>query len=142
MPIPGAETTKNISHEPGFLFYTLAHQAQAILPVFIEEKRIDEIYGAEHRRILKAYDELLPQMRTRYLQEEGQSVLWHDDARRRATLWNFSDRSVQLSGMVRDLTSAAGLPKADRYTLKARHIYEIERGELPVAIAIDSKPKH
>ncbi|HEY8666782.1 MAG TPA: glycoside hydrolase family 66 protein [Tepidisphaeraceae bacterium] len=142
VPIPGVETTRNISHEPGFLFYTLAHQAQAILPVFIDGKRIDEVYGEEHRRILKAYDELLPQMCTRYLQEDGQSVLWHDDARQRATLWNFSDRSVQLPGKVRDLAAGAELParaKAERYALKARHIYQIEGAELPVMISMASQ---
>ena len=50
-------------------------------------------------------------MRTRYLQPDDRSVIWHDAA-----------RTAALPGRVTDMTAGAVLPKAARYRLRASHV--------------------
>lgn len=131
VPVPGMETTKNSCHDPAFIYYQLAHKVPCSLPLFIDGKRIDEVYGAEHRRILREYHELLPQMHRRFLQEDGQAVLWHDAEGRQALLWNFKARKAALPGRITDLTTGKKLSAAKRYALQARHTYAISAAKLP-----------
>lgn len=133
VPVPGSETRKNEGHDPGYIYYQLAHKVPCKLPLHIDGKRIDEVYGDEHRRILREYHELLPAMHCRYLQEDGRGVLWHDREGTQALLWNFVEREVALPGTVTDLTAGTSLPQAESYVLAARHTYRIEAKPLPVS---------
>ncbi len=135
VPVPGMETTKNTCHDPAFIYYQLAHKVPCALPLFIDGQRIDEVYGDSHRRILREYHELLPSMHTRYLQEDGQAVLWHNADKSQATLWNFTARQAVLPGTVTDLTTGEVLPAAVHYTLQATHTYTITNCPLPTAVA-------
>ena len=132
VPVPGMETDKNTCHDPAFIYYQLAHKVPCALPLFIDGKRIDEVYGETHRRILREYHELLPRMHTRYLQEDGQAVLWHDREGSQALLWNFTTRELALPGTVTDLTTGEVLPTAPRYAVQALHTYAITDCPLPV----------
>ncbi len=134
VPVPGMGAGNKSCHDPAFIYYTLAHKVPCALPLFIDGKRIDEVYGEEHRRILREYHELLPQMHRRYLQEDGKSVLWHDAKGKQALLWNFAEREAALPGHVTDLTSGKKLPAAKRYKLQARYTYAISGGKLPTAV--------
>ncbi len=134
VPVPGMETSKNTCHDPEFIYYILAHKIPCTVPLFIDGKRIDEVYGEEHRRILREYHELLPQMHRRFLQEDGKSVLWHDAKGKQALLWNFANREAALPGRVTDLTTGRKLPEAKRYKLQARHTYGISAAPLPEVI--------
>ncbi|MEI6520174.1 MAG: glycoside hydrolase family 66 protein [bacterium] len=125
VPVPGMETDKNTCHDPAFIYYQLAHKVPCSLPLFIDGKRIDEVYGETHRRVLREYHELLPLMHRRYLQEDGQSVLWHDSEGTTALVWNFTEREAAIPGDVFDITSGQQLPKADAYQLKAMHTYRV-----------------
>lgn len=135
VPVPGTTTSKNIRHEAAFLYYQLAHKAPPCgFPLFIDGKRIDEVYGPEHRRALAEYHELLPKMHRRYLQEDGLSVVWHDTRGKEALVWNFTARSVALPGTVTDLTVGRKLPRAKRYRLAPCHTYAVmaeKKGALP-----------
>lgn len=81
-------------------------------------------------------------MKTRYLQEDGRSVVWHDADGTRAMIWNFAELSVSLpdlvGGTVTDLTAGQQLAKSPRYGLQPRRVYSVTGGlrpaELPVAI--------
>ena len=134
VPVPGIETEKNVNHTPEYIFYQLAHKCPCTLPLFIDGVRIDEVYGEEHRRILREYHAYLPQMRRRFLQEDGLSVLWHNDEGTQATIWNFTARRVSLPGTVTDLTTGETLPAAECYALRKTHIYAVSDCPLPVAI--------
>lgn len=134
VPVPGSETTKNNGHSPAYIYYQLAHKVPCALPLFIDGKRIDEVYGDEHRRILREYHDLLPAMHRRYLQEDGQGVLWHNREGTQALLWNFTDREMALPGTVTDLATGEPLPAASRYRLQPRHTYRIVAEPLPVAV--------
>jgi hypothetical protein len=134
VPVPGSETTKNEGHDPGYIYYQLAHKVPCKLPLYIDGQRIDEVFGDEHRRILREYHELLPAMHRRYLQADGQGVLWHDREGTQALLWNFTDRDAALPGTVTDLTAGTPLPRAAAYPLTARHTYRIESTPLPVTV--------
>ena len=68
-------------------------------------------------------------MHRRLLQEDGQSVLWHDEAARVATLWNFADREAALPGDVRDVTAARDLPRAK--SALSNHTYTVAAPALP-----------
>lgn len=80
------------------------------------------------------YHRLLPLMHRRYLQEDGQGVLWHDREGAQAVLWNFVPRRVALPGTVYDLSTAAALPAAVSYELQALHCYRISGCALPVTV--------
>jgi hypothetical protein len=73
-------------------------------------------------------------MHKRFMQEDGLGVLWHDRAGKRATFWNFKDRSMKLPGKVRDLTAGKDLSRAKSYKVKACHTYAITGVKLPVAV--------
>ena len=115
-------------------FYALAHMAGGVLQLHRDKKRIDELWTADHKRALSDYHANLPFMKTRYLQEGGQAVLWHDAEGKRATLWNFTDREISLPGSVRNETIGEGLAPAGSYPLRAGYVYSITDCELPVAV--------
>lgn len=136
VPVPGMETTKNTCHDPAFIYYQLAHKVPCALPLFIDGRRIDEVYGETHRRILREYHALLPFMHTRYLQEDGRAVLWHDSDGIQGLLWNFTDREVALPGDIINVTTGEKLPQSASYRLEALHTYRITGGDpLPTTIA-------
>jgi len=135
VPVPGIESTKNVGHEAAFVYYQLAHKSPCTMPLFIDGQRIDAVYGETHRRVLREYHELLPQMHTRHLQQDGLSVLWHNADGSQATLWNFVDRPAALPGTVTDLTTGEAMPAADAYTLQAMHTYNITGCPLPTVIS-------
>ena len=134
VPVPGVETEKNTAHDVPYIYYQLAHKVPCAVPLFIDGKRIDEVYGPEHRRVLAEYHALLPEMHTRYLQEDGLSVLWHNETGTRALLWNFTERDVALPGAVFDLAGDRTLDPAATYRLKAQHTYAITCADLPVCV--------
>ena len=53
-------------------------------------------------------------MRTRYLQPDHRSVIWHDATRTCATIWSFADRTAALPGRVKDATAGAALARFAR----------------------------
>jgi hypothetical protein len=134
VPVPGVVTTNNFSHDPAFIFWQLAHKVPYSPSLFIDGERVDRVYGDTHRRVYADYTRLLPLMRTRYLQEDGQSVLWHDDAGTTATVWNFVAREVPLPGTVTDLTTGAALPAATTYALEPMHVYGVMQCPLPTVV--------
>lgn len=131
VPVPGISANKNFSHQPAFIYWQLAHKSPCQLPLFIGKKRIDEVYGPEHRQVLREYHELLPFLHRRYLQEDGLAVIWHDRRQRRALVWNFAARSKRLPGIVTDLTAGQRLQRSRTYRLEAMHTYAIEAAHLP-----------
>ncbi len=117
------------------LYCQLAHMIAADIPTFVNDKRVDEVWGEEHKRALRDYHANRASMQRRYLQEDGLSVLWHDAAGTRATLWNFADRNAALPGLVTDLSTGTALPTAEHYALQACHTYAITGvAELPVKV--------
>lgn len=135
VPVPGTVSTENIGHQPQYLFWQLAHKSPIGVPLFIEGKRVDEVYLDEHRRVIREYHERLPQMHRRYLQPDGLGVLWHDAAGKVATLFNFKARTVALPGKVTDLSTGKILPKAKAYKLAATHTYAVTGVKtLPTAV--------
>lgn len=96
-----------------------------------ESIRIDKLLSEGHKRALADYKNNRRQMCRRYLQEDDQSILWHDAGERRATLWNFVDRQTALPGAVRDVTVGKDLPAAAVYRLEACHTYVIS-GAVPL----------
>jgi len=131
--VPTGHPLKNISPEDAAgVYYTLAHMAGAHMPLhFPDGRRIDEVWGTDHRHALADYHTALPHMNRRYLQEDGQSVIWHDHANKRATVFNFVNRRVSLPGKVKNLTTGQSLPPAATYELQANHTYAITATELP-----------
>jgi len=134
--IPGAqELVDTAAKHAEELYCQLAHMVGVQVPVTIQEKRVDEVWGEDHKRALKDYHDNRNAMKRRYLQEDGLSVLWHDARGIRATLWNFADRKVVLEGTVTDATEGNELPLASAYQLKANHTYVItDVRELPVKV--------
>ncbi len=113
------------------VYYALSHMAYRGMPLFEDGKRIDQVWTAEHKQALADYHAMLPDMHRRYLQEDGLSVIWHDEKGKKATVFNFKKRSVSLTGEVFDVTAKRKLPKAERYELEASHTYTIIGGKLP-----------
>jgi hypothetical protein len=107
------------------LYTILAHMTDPNIPLFIEKKRVDRLWTAAHRRALADYHAAYPFMHRRYLQEDGMGVIWKDRNGKRATLFNFADRELALSGRVRDLTTGKVLPRAKTYRLKTGHTYVV-----------------
>lgn len=133
VPVPGVQTDQNPDHDPAFLFFLYAHKVPYAPPLFINGRRVDQVYGEEHRRVIALYHQWLPQMYTRYLQEDGLGVLWHNEAGDRALLWNFVDRQVELPGTVTDL--AAGQVMTAPYQLQPSRVYGISNCPLPETVA-------
>jgi hypothetical protein len=115
-------------------YIALANMAGCDMEMFKDGKRIDQRWSEEHKRALADYYANMDAMKTRYLQENHKGVLWHDENATRATLWNFSERSVALPGKVRDETTGEVLPKAETYTLQPLHTYSISGAPLPTQI--------
>lgn len=117
-------------------FYCLAHKSGlASSSLFLDGVRIDQRWDDAQRRMLAVYHAALPRMHRRYLQKDGQAVIWHDAAGAQATLWNFTDRLVALPGQVQDLTTDAVLPPAATYALQANHVYAITGTALPTRVS-------
>jgi len=112
----------------------LAHMTKPGHSLFLDGRRIDTLFTDAHKSALADYYANRANMHRRYLQEDDQAVLWHNEDATVATLWNFSDRTVALPGNVRDVTTGEDLPKADSYALKACHTYTITGCELPTTI--------
>lgn len=74
-------------------------------------------------------------MHRRYLQPDGQSVIWHDAAGERAVIFSFQTQSAELPGKVRDLTADRDLDRAPSYELAPMHTYVVEASELPVTLS-------
>ena len=106
-------------------FRILAHMSKPDLPLFFGQERIDAVFSDAHRRALTDYNRSRAHMRRRFLQEDGQAVLWHDQARDLVTLWNFADRRARIPGAVMDLTAGRPLAHAQRYQLEANHTYGV-----------------
>lgn len=113
------------------VYYALAYMAYRSIPLFVDKKRIDEVWTDAHRRALADYHAALPYMRRRYIQEDDKGLIWHDEAKTRATLFNFAARKVALPGQVHDLTAGRDLPKSAAYDLLPCHTYVVTGCELP-----------
>ncbi len=136
VPVPGVVTAENFSHDPAFIFWQLAHKTPYAPELFIDGKRVDDVFGPLHQRVYGDYHRLLPLMRTRFLQEDGQAVLWHDADGATATLWNFTARPLPLPGTVTDLTTNTALPAAATYALEPMHVYSITDCPLPTKAGV------
>ena len=112
-------------------YYCLAHLAGISVHLEKDGRRVDELWTDERKQMLALYHTLLPLLKTRYLQPDGKSVLWHDAAGTQATLWNFAERQADLPGTVTDLTTGEELPKSEHYLLRARHTYAVRDAVLP-----------
>ncbi|OPZ26785.1 MAG: hypothetical protein BWZ02_01876 [Lentisphaerae bacterium ADurb.BinA184] len=135
--VPTGHPLKDITpKDAAGIFYTLAHMAGCHMPLhYPDGQRIDAVWGDAHRRALADYHACLPHLARRHLQEDGRAVLWHDAARKRATLFNFVARKAALPGTVTDLTTGARLTKAASYPLEAGHAYAVAAPSLPVELA-------
>ena len=134
--VPTNHPLKHVSpKDAAGVYYTLAHMAGCHMPLFYEDgKRIDAVWTAAHKQALADYHAALPAMNRRYLQNDGNAVLWHDRAGKRATLFNFRRRRASLAGTVVDLTAGGKLARAKSYTLEAGHTYAITGAKLPVSV--------
>ncbi len=112
----------------------LAYMSKPDYQLFYAGTRIDRVFSEAHRRALHDYNENRAHMHRRYLQEDGQGVIWHNAEGTRATLWNFTTREVSLPGVVTDLTTSEPLPAMDRYRLEAYHTYAVVAVDLPVTV--------
>jgi hypothetical protein len=131
----GIDTSEKRPKDASVLYFCLAHMTDPGIPLFIQGQRIDTLWGDEHKRALADYHAHRAQMCRRFLQEDGQAVLWHNADGTRATLWNFATREVALPGTVTDLTTGEALPAAGAYTLQAFHTYAVAGAPLPTAVA-------
>ena len=125
---------KGIPDSPTADFFCLAHKAGLASVYLVKgDKRIDQIWTDAQKRQLAVYHQVLPDLCTRYLQEDGRSVLWLNQDKSKATVWNFVDRDVKLAGTVADLTDGRELARSAGYRLQAQHVYAIS-GAVPTAI--------
>ncbi len=136
VPHPGMKMEQ--IEESAVVYRCLAHMTDPGLPLHVERDgkqiRIDDAWGDEHKRAIRDYSKNRAQMHRRFLQEDGNAVVWHNKERTRATVWNFADREVALPGKVTDLSTGTDLPQAKSYKLKACHTYAITETDLPAAI--------
>jgi len=128
--IPSGHDTPRPEPWPADVYYKiLAHMSRVTAPLFYAEPtpdlRVDKLYTQAHRDALRDYNENAQHMAKRFLQEDGLSVLWHNEDATHATLWNFAARSVQLDGTIIDTTTGQPLAKAERYDLNANRTYAI-----------------
>jgi hypothetical protein len=116
-------------------FYSLAHKAGlASGGLFNSDKvRIDQRWTPDHVRMLKTYHDNLEAMHTRYLQEDGLAVIWHNADKTQAIIWNFTDRNVKLPGVVTNMTTGEKLTGGE-YSVKTNNIYSVTGVELPTGI--------
>ena len=126
---------KGTPDSPTADFFCLAHKAGlASMYLFKDGRRIDEIWTDSQKRQLAVYHQVLHDLCTRYLQDDGKSVVWHNADGSKATVWNFVDRDAALPGTVVDLTDGKDLPKSGKYRLQAQHVYAITGGQVPTAV--------
>jgi len=104
--------------------------------LFQDGVRIDKLWTEAHKRALADYYAQRPFMHRRFLLEDGQGVLWHDREGKRATLWNFAERELELSGPVRDETTGRTLAQAAKYKLEAKHTYAFGGAGLPTQLGV------
>ncbi len=130
----GQETPQSAPWPVADYYRILAYMANPGHPLFYDGVRIDKLFTDEHKRILAEYYANQSAMERRFLQEDGQSVLWHDAAGECATLWNFADREVSLPGTVVDLSTGETLPVAEHYALQALHTYSLTGAPLPTRV--------
>jgi len=102
---------------------------------FPDGRRIDDVWGAEHRRALADYHAAMSGMNRRYMQNDGKAVVWHDYAGKRATVFNFAQRRLSLPGRVKNITTGQTLPAASSYDLEANQTYVVTGSELPRELA-------
>ncbi len=121
--------------EASAIYYGLAHQAIDGIPLFKDDRRIDQVWGAVHKQALADYHRVLPQLRKRVLQRDGGAVVWHDDLRSTATIFNFTARTVTLAGIVVDVTAGTTLPSATTYRLTPWTTYQVTGHALPTQLA-------
>jgi hypothetical protein len=115
--------------EAAALYYVLAHRTCPPMPLFRDGTRIDALWTDAHKQALADYHACREHMVRRTLQEDDQSVVWHDRDGSRMTIWNFADRRVGLPGPVTDITTGTPLPRSDSYALKPCHTYAVSGGE-------------
>lgn len=132
--VPTGTATEVELEGPGTLYRILANMANPYFPLFIDGVRIDTLWTPGHHQALADFHAHRDFMAIRYLQEDGKSVVWHDKDARRATVWNFETREVQLDGEVSDATTGEKLPTAASYLLQERHTYVVTGSALPVRI--------
>jgi hypothetical protein len=118
---------------PEILHFILAHKTVPPIDLHRDGKRVDERWGEAHRRALADYHDVLPFMHRRYLQEDGQAVLWHNAAGNTAVIFSFAQRDVELSGQVRDVTHGRDLA-GPRVRLEAGATYTVRGVPLPVRL--------
>jgi len=130
--VPTDHPLKNVAPtDPAGVYYSLAHMAGCHTPLFENGKRIDEWWTKAHIQALADYHAALPHMKRRILQEDGKSVIWHDAAGKRATLFNFTARDVKLAGKVFDVSANQPLAPANSYRLEANHTYTVTGTKIP-----------
>jgi len=65
-------------------------------------------------------------MKKRYLQEDNNSIIWHDEKGEKVILWNFKTRDLSIPGKIVDLTTGKQLEKsAGKYRIEGSHTYLI-----------------
>ena len=133
--VPTGQALKDINPtEADVLYYQLAHMAALGVPLFLDNVRVDLVWGEDYKRALADYHATLPWLFRRYLQADGQGVLWHDKDAKRATLFNFKKRACALPGTVLDLTTGQKLKPSKSYNLLPRHTYVITGTKLPITV--------
>jgi hypothetical protein len=122
--VPGTQALKDINPKGADgLYYQLAHRACLSLPLEVDGKRVDRVWGAPFRQALADYHAVLPRLGRRVLQEDGLGVLWEARKGRQKALFNFQPRRLALPGRVLDVTAGEVLPPGKVYRLKACHTY-------------------
>ncbi len=133
--VPTGEALKDINPQGAdAYYYQLAHMAGPGVSLFIDDVRVDHVWGDDYKQALADYHAVLPNLSRRYLQGDGQSILWHDASGKKATIFNFKKRSRALPGKVLDLTTGKKLKPSKTYTLLPQHTYVISGGKLPTAV--------
>lgn len=122
--VPGTQALKNIDPKGADgLYYQLAHRACPGIPLHVDGKRVDEVWGDDFKRALADYHAVLPCMGRRVMQEDGLGVLWESRTGGRKAFFNFKTRRLALPGRVRDMSTGAVLPRSRIYRLEACRTY-------------------
>ncbi len=116
------------------LHFILAHKTVPPMEVHKDGKRIDERVTEDYKRALVDYHEVRPLMKHRYLQADGKSIIWHNDARDTAVIWSFARQEAALSGTVFDVTAGKELPPAASHTLEPLHTFTVKASQLPTRL--------
>ena len=133
--IPTGQDKPRADVWPVDLYYTiLAHMAKPHHELFLNGKRLDELFTDGHVKALADYNNNYQFMHKRILQKDGKCVVWHDAAGKRATIWNIKTRTVALPGRVADLTTGQDLRRSSTYRLEACHTYAVTGTKLPATV--------